>query len=95
MNPWAQPRVWVTFTVIAAAFSVTVLVLLRGGISSEATGMVIGAWLTGGLSTAVTYWLGSSKGSEETTRQLDASKRETVREIEAENEGTRKSHEHP
>lgn len=59
-----EPRLMVSLLILTGAFVVSLIVLLwREDTSPETIGIVVGAWLTGGLTGVHNFWLGSSKGS--------------------------------
>lgn len=72
MQRLTEPRLLVSLLVLTGALVVTLIVLFRDGTTNDMVGVIVGAWLSGGLVTLVNYWLGSSKGSTESGRAMRA-----------------------
>jgi hypothetical protein len=60
--PERRATLWLGILIIALAFTLTLLVILRGLVVEEALGIILGAWLTGAMLTVVNFWFGTSVG---------------------------------
>lgn len=60
--PNKGPVLWISIAIIACAAALTGWLVVTRTLSQQAEGIVLGAWLTGGLMTVVNFWLGSSAG---------------------------------
>lgn len=73
MVRFADPRFAIALLVILVAAAFDGMICYKTPtLDKEFLGVIIGAWNSGALFTAVTYWLGSSSGSQakdETIRQ--------------------------
>lgn len=60
--PERRATLWLGIVIIGLAFVLTVMLVLRGQLTDEALGIVLGAWLTSGMVTVVNFWFGTSLG---------------------------------